>query len=203
MGRSRLIFLLFAIVSGCSALKQCAYEGWNRDQWQQPDRVIQALEIKPGDKVADLGSGSGYFTLRLARAVGTNGKVYAVDVDNDINALVASKAVEAKLGNIETILAEPNDAKLPAASVDLVITVNTFHHFDNHVRYFTALKAALRPGGRVAIIDFDERGWLENLVAHATPAIEIKQTLQRAGYRLIVAPEFLDRQSFQIFTLQN
>ena len=200
---SRLIWLTILLFSGCTALKQCAYEGWNRDRWQQPDKVIQALDLKPGDGVTDLGSGSGYFTLRLARAVGTQGKIYAVDVDASMNALVMNKASSAQLTNIQAVLAAGDNSRLPPASVDLVFTVNTYHHLGDPVKYFTTLKSTLKPGGRIAIIDFDERGWLENFVAHATPAAAIKQAMEQAGYRLIKTLTFLDRQSFQIFAPQN
>ncbi|MGH7887023.1 MAG: methyltransferase domain-containing protein, partial [Candidatus Binatia bacterium] len=75
------ILLVCCLLTSCSKLKQWAYEGVNRDQWQQPDRVIATLKLRPGDQVADLGAGGGYFTFKLAKAVGPTGKVYAVDID--------------------------------------------------------------------------------------------------------------------------
>jgi len=81
----RIHLLILLLLAGCARLKQCAYEGFNREQWQQRDRVIQSLQIRPGDRIADLGSGSGYFVFALAKAVGPTGKVYAVDVDEEMN----------------------------------------------------------------------------------------------------------------------
>src|SRR3990172_9550282 len=113
--RRRLPAAVLALVSlaslavACTQLKRCAYEGWGRDEWQQPERVVEALGLEPGARVADLGSGGGYFTFRLARAVGPTGKVYAVDVDEDLNAYVAERAREEGHANVETVLAEYTD----------------------------------------------------------------------------------------------
>jgi arsenite methyltransferase len=192
------LLILFLIV-GCARLKQCAYEGVTRDQWQQRDRVIESLQIRPGDRVADIGSGSGYFVFSLAKAVGPNGKVYAVDVDEEMNDLVAQQAKKDGIGNVEVILAKPDDPLLPSPGVDLIFTSNTYHHIDNRVNYLTNLRKYLRPNGRIAIIEFDRRGWLEGLWGHYTPSEFIKREMEQAGYSLQREFNFLDRQSFLIF----
>jgi predicted methyltransferase len=196
-------FLLFAalLAAGCARLKQCAYEGFSRDQWQQPDKVVAALNLKPGNTVADLGSGGGYFTFRLAQAVAPNGKVYAVDVDRDMIALVAERARREAPAIVETIVAKPNDPALPG-TVDLVFPSNTYHHIDDRVAYFTNLRKYLRPGGRVAIIDFDRRAWIEGLLRHYTPSEFIQREMEQAGYVLQKNNDFLDRQSFLIFAVK-
>jgi arsenite methyltransferase len=195
------LFLLVALfVVGCARLKQCAYEGISRDEWQQPEKVIAALEIHPGDVVVDLGSGGGYFTLRLAEAVGPTGKVYAVDIDRDMVDLVAKRARQEGRSNIEAILAKPDDPSLPKAGVDLVFTSNTYHHIGKRIGYFANLRKYLHPGARVAIIDFDRRAWLEGLLRHYTPAEFIKREMEQARYTRQQDYNFLDRQSFQIFT---
>ena len=196
-------FLLFAalLAAGCARLKQCAYEGFSRDQWQQPDKVVAALNLKPGNTVADLGSGGGYFTFRLAQAVAPSGKVYAVDVDRDMIALVAERARKEAPAIVETIVAKPNDPALPG-TVDLVFTSNTYHHIDDRVAYFTNLRKYLRPGGRVAIIDFDRRAWIEGLLRHYTPSEFIQREMEQAGYVLQKNNDFLDRQSFLIFAVK-
>lgn len=195
----KLAVALTVILAGCARLKQCAYEGVNRDEWQQPQKVIAALGIQPGRIVADLGSGGGYFTFRLAEAVGPAGKVYAVDVDPDMIGLIAKAAKEKRAGNIEPILAKPNDPLLPKAGVDLIFTANTYHHIDNRVAYFGNLRQTLRPGGRVAIIDFDRRAWIEGLLRHYTPSEFIKREMEQAGYALEQEFDFLDRQTFLMF----
>lgn len=201
--RHRFLFKLAVaftlILAGCARLKQCAYDGLNRDEWQQPQKVIAALKIQPGSMVADLGSGGGYFTFRLADAVGPTGKVYAVDVDPDMIGLVAKAAREKSSNNIEPILAKANDPLLPKSGVDLIFTSNTYHHIDNRVTYFGNLRQSLRPGGRVAILDFDRRAWIEGLLRHYTPSEFIKREMEQAGFALEQEFDFLDRQAFLIF----
>ena len=196
----KLFLALCLIGGGCARLKQCAYEGLSRDDWQQPQKVIAALNIQPGAVVADLGSGSGYFTFRLAEAVGANGKVYAVDVDPDMIELVAKAVKEKSQSNIETLLAKPDNPMLPRSGIDLVFTSNTYHHIDNRVAYFSDLRHFLRPGGRIAIVEFDRRGWLQGLLRHYTPGEFIQREMEQAGYSLQRSFDFLDRQSFMIFT---
>src|SRR5262247_686823 len=145
----KIQLLIFFLLVGCARLKQCAYEGLSRDQWQQRDRVIESLEIRPGDRVADIGSGGGYFTFRLAKAVGADGKVYAVDVDKELNDALARRAKDEGYANVEIILAKADDPLLPSA-VDLIFTSNTYHHLQNRTAYFANLKKYLKPNGRIA-----------------------------------------------------
>jgi len=195
----KIPLLIFFLLVSCARLKQCAYEGLNRDQWQQPDRVVESLQIHPGDQVADIGSGTGYFVFSLAKAVGPDGKVYAVDVDKEMNDLVAERAKKSGIANVEVILAKTDDPSLPRTGVDLIFTSNTYHHIDDRVTYLTNLRKYLHPNGRVAIIDFDRRAWLEGMWKHYTPSEFIKREMEQAGYSLQHEFDFLDRQSFLIF----
>jgi ubiquinone/menaquinone biosynthesis C-methylase UbiE len=195
----RLVLAIALLMAGCAQLKQCAYAGINRDEWQQPQKVIAALKIQPGASVADLGSGGGYFTFRLAEAVGPSGKVYAVDIDRDMVDLIAERATKEGRSNVEVILARPEDPSLPKAGVDLIFTSNTYHHIEDRVAYFANLRKYLRRNGRVAIIEFDRRGWLEGLLRHYTPSEFIKREMEQAGYTLQQEFDFLNRQSFLIF----
>jgi ubiquinone/menaquinone biosynthesis C-methylase UbiE len=196
---ARFLLALVLAASGCAQLKQCAYEGVNRDAWQQPERVIAALQLRPGAVIADLGSGGGYFTFRLAEALGPTGKVYAIDTDPDMIGLIAETAQARGARNIEPVLAKSDDPMLPQDSIDLVFTSNTYHHIESRVAYFANLRRALRPGGRLAVIEFDRRGWLEGLLRHYTPRDVIRRELEQAGYTLQQEFDFLDRQSFLIF----
>ena len=191
--------LSVCLLLGCGKLKQWAYEGVNRDQWQQPDKVIASLHLRPGDQVADIGAGSGYFTFLLAQAVGAAGKVYAVDVDPDMTEIVARRAKDNSVQNVETIAARADDPMLPKSGVDLIFTSNTYHHIADRVAYFKSARAYLKPDGKVAIIDFDGRAWLESLFSHYTTTDTIKREMEQAGYTLREQPNFLDRQSFLIF----
>jgi arsenite methyltransferase len=195
----KIQLLILFLIAGCARLKQCAYEGFTRDQWQQRDRVIESLRISPGDRIADLGAGGGYFTFSLAKAVGPDGKVYAVDIDEEMTDLVAQRAKKDAVGNVEVILAKPDDPLLPSPGVDLIFTSNTYHHIENRVNYLTNLRKYLRPNGRIAIIEFDRRGWFAGMFKHYTPSEFIKREMEQAGYSLQNEFNFLDRQSFLIF----
>ncbi len=190
--------MLAALCVGCTDFKRWAYEGWGRDKWQQPERVIEALRLSPGDHVADLGSGGGYFTFRLAKAVEPMGHVYAVDVDAGMNAYIIERAREEGIGNVSAILARYDDPLLPESGVDMIFTSNTYHHLEERRAYFRNARRYLRPGGRVAILDLAGKGWFDGIFGHWTPAATIRAEMEEAGYRL-EEELTLPRQSFLIF----
>jgi ubiquinone/menaquinone biosynthesis C-methylase UbiE len=119
----------------------------SRDAWQKPDEVVPALNLKPTDTVADIGAGTGYFARRFANHAA---KVYAVDIDAKLLDIAKAKAPT----NVETVLAAPDDPRLPAASVDLIFFCDVLHHIENRPAYYAKLAKALRPGGRIVNIDF-------------------------------------------------
>jgi len=193
--------IAFAVVTaalflaGCGAVKRCAYEGFDRNAWQQPERVVADLALAPGAKVADLGAGGGYFTFRLARAVGPEGRVYAVDIDAGMNDHVARQARKQGLANVRTVLAAVDDARLPEP-VDLLFTSNTYHHLEGRTAYFRAVRERqLAPGGRVAIVEFRP-----DVTSHSTSRETIESELAAAGFRLVKSFDYLERQHFLVFT---
>ncbi len=194
-----LIFLI-ATITGCTPFKRWLYEGFNREAWQHREEVIQALNIRQGGYVADLGSGSGYFTFLLAKAVGPDGKVYAIDIDADMNAYVAARAREEGYTNIELILAKADDPLLPESGVDLIFTCITYHHLKDRVAYFQNAGKYLRPGGRIAIIDFNEKAWLEKLIGHWTASEVLPREMKEAGYAVDQEFYFLPKQMFLTFS---
>ncbi len=198
-----LILLVSVAGTGCTSFKRWLYEGFGRDGWQHREEVLQALHLKDGQFVADLGSGSGYFTFRLAEAVRPTGKVYAVDVDAGMNDYVASRAREEDYTNIEVILVKPDDPLLPESGVDLIFTCIAYHHLEDRVSYFKNAGKYLRPGGRIVIIDFNGEGWFTRLIGHWTPREVILQELQQAGYSLQQELTFLPHQAFLIFSNQG
>ena len=151
-----MVCLVATLSGGCAAMKRCAYAGYDRDSWQHPERVIEVLDIELGDRVADLGAGGGYFTFRLADAVGPAGRVYAVDVDPDMVKYLGDRAVKDEYPQVIATLASTDDPNLPERGVDLVFSSNTYHHIGNRVAYFSRLRRSLRPGGRVAIVEYGE-----------------------------------------------
>ncbi len=124
-----------------------------RDKWQQPDAVIAALELSPAMTVADVGAGTGYFTVRLARAV-PQGRVIATDIEPDMVRYLTERATKEQLANVHAQLSGAKDPKLDPASVDRILIVDVWHHVEDRVAYAKGLAAALKPGGKVAIVDF-------------------------------------------------
>jgi arsenite methyltransferase len=197
-----LLLCLICLIafSGCGSIKRFFWESPGRDDWQDPEEVVAALELEPGDQVADLGSGGGYFTFPMAEAVGESGRVYAVDVEESLLAYIAKEAEKRGLPQIETVLAPEDGLGLPDASVDLIFLSNVFHHLPDPTDYFRRARPILRSGGRIAVIDFSGGGFLRS---HATPADEVREHFEAAGYSLATQYEFLERQNFQIFVVRS
>ena len=190
--RIAALTLAASLCSGCGALKRFSYEGFGRDAWQKPDEVVALLGIRAGDRAADLGAGGGYFTFPLADAVGADGRVYAVDVDEDMIRYLRRRAAKKGYNNIEVVRAEPDRPGLPEGEIDLLFTCNTYHHLADRVRYFEAVLDVLEPAGRVAIIEYAGGH-------HATLRQTILDEMNRAGYRLEADHAILEQQSFLIF----
>ena len=194
-----LAVLPLFVCTGCDSLSRAVMNVSWRDRWQKPEAVIQSLSLKPGDHVADLGAGGGYFTFRLAEAVGPTGKVYAVDVDKGNLAYIARRAKEQGYTNVETILAKYDDPLLPEGGVDLIFTCNTYHHLENRIAYFTSAARYLRPNGHIAVIDLNGRSWFHRLFGHWTAEETSRSEMEAAGYSLMSEFDFLTRQTFQVF----
>jgi SAM-dependent methyltransferase len=128
-----------------------------RDQWQRPAEVLTALALKRGQTACDIGAGPGYFTLRLAEAVGPEGRVFAVDVEPRILAALRDRLAEGGIASVVPILALPGDPFLPPATCDVALIVDTYHHFPDGPAYLRRLARSLRPGGRIVNIDYDKR----------------------------------------------
>ena len=191
--------LLGCQIVGCSAFKRFAYEGFSRDGWQQPERVIRELALEPGAQVADLGAGGGYFTFRLAEAVGPKGVVFAVDVDEDMTDYLQARADDEGLSNVTVILGRYEDPLLPDGQVDLLFTSNAYHHIENRRDYFRRLRSDLRTDGRVAILELNDSSWFPRTFGHYTDPDLIIEEMEEAGYELERDLGFIDRQSFLIF----
>jgi ubiquinone/menaquinone biosynthesis C-methylase UbiE len=204
MARMRAWILLgtvLTLAAGCGPLRRFLYEGVARNSWQQPDRVVESLELAPGSLVADIGAGGGYFTWRLADAVGETGKVFAVDVDPEMTSYLEQESEENGYRNVQPVLAEFDDPLIPEGGVDLIFTCNTYHHLEAREEYFRRAAKYLRPGGRVAVIEFKRHGLMQRLFPHFTAPEVIHAEMEVAGYRRVESLDYLERQSFQIFEL--
>lgn len=169
-----------------------------RDAWQKPHEVIQALKLKADAVVADIGSGTGYFSVRFAHMV-PKGKVYGLDTEPDMVKYLADRAKREGLKNVSAVQAKPGSAQLPEKA-DLVILVDVYHHVENREAYFRQLQASLKPSGRLAIIDFTMDSQQGPPKAARIAPEQVKAELRRAGYALVEEHAFLPNQFFLIFS---
>ena len=186
-------------LSACAGI---AYQHMNdpaRDAWQKPQAVIAKLAILPVSIVADLGAGGGYFIRYLVDAVGAQGKVYAIDVDDNALAMLAQEIKSRKFANVQIIHAGLNDAKLPEP-VDLVFCSDTYHHLQDRIAYFRSLQRYLKPTGQVAILDFHPHGFFSGFLGHGTAKVTVQHEMEAAGYQLASDYKVNDRQHLQVFS---
>jgi SAM-dependent methyltransferase len=178
-----------------------AFDDPARDTWQMPARVIEALALPANASVADIGAGTGYFSVRLAKSV-PSGTVYAVDVEPAMLDHIRQRASREHLGNITTVRAAPDSPKLPTP-VHAVLIVDTYHHIPGRVAYFRALKDSLLPGGRVAIVDFKKDSPEGPPPQFRFEPDQIIGEMRQAGFRLDERHDFLPRQLFLVFRADN
>jgi SAM-dependent methyltransferase len=168
-----------------------------RDEWQKPHQLIEALALPENAVVADVGAGTGYFTVRLARML-PKGRVLAADVEPNMVRHLAQRAKREKLANVAAVQSAADDARLPE-KVDVALLVDVYHHIDDRRRYFEKLKSSLKEGGRIAIVDFtlDSRyGPPPRARIHPD---KVKAELAAAGYALAEQHDFLPEQYFLVF----
>jgi len=168
-----------------------------RDEWQMPAQVIDALQLKSGQVVADIGAGTGYFTVRLAKSPAAP-KVYAVDIERSMVEYVKQRAVRDGLKNVVAVQAGADRANLPEP-VDLVLVVDTYHHIPNRVAYFTALKDRMKAGARLAIVDFRKGAPSGPPEEFRFTPDQISVELAKAGFALQTSHDFLPRQIFLVY----
>ena len=128
------------------------FDNPERDAWQKPEEILDALHLKPNSSVADVGAGTGYFSVRIAKRI-PEGKIFAVDIEPDMVRYLGERAQRERLNNLVPVQASPDAANLPEPA-DVVLVVDTYHHIANRTQYFAKLKSSLRSAGRLAIIDF-------------------------------------------------
>lgn len=165
----------------------------SRDEWQKPREVVMALDLKPADTVADIGAGTGYFARRFAHHAG---KVYAVDIDDKLLALARANAP----ANLETVLAAPDDPRLPDQSIDMVFFCDVLHHIENRPAYYAKLAKVLKPGGRIVVVDFFKKELPVGPPASMKLADqEVIAELGKAGFAFSKRMDILPYQYFLFF----
>ena len=165
----------------------------SRDAWQQPDKVIAAMALEPSMTVADVGAGTGYFTVRLARAV-PQGQVIATDIEPDMVRYLGERATREHLANVRTVLAGADDPHLEPASVDRILVVDVWHHLGDRARYAAGLAKALRPGGKLFVVDFTQEATHGPPKHHRLAPDAIVGDLRGAGLDASVDPTALPEQ---------
>ena len=173
-----------------------------RDAYQKPHEVITALDLKPGEVIADIGAGSGYFSFRFAHHVGP-GRVYAVDISPDMILHMNRRMRDMGITNLTTVLAPPDDPLLADGSLDRVFICDVWHHIENQGQYLAKLKKMLRPGGQLVMIDFQKRELpvgppLEMKIARE----DLVRQVEQAGFQLSKEHTFLPYQYFLVFSVK-
>jgi len=168
-----------------------------RDAWQKPHEVIHALNLKPDAVIADVGSGTGYFAVRLANMV-PNGRVYGVDVEPDMVKYLAERAKRERRGNLVAVAGAPDSPRLPEKA-DLVLLVDVYHHIEDRERYFRGVRTSLKAEGRVAVIDFRMDSPNGPPRAARLEPQRVIEELNAAGYELAREHDFLPNQYFLEF----
>lgn len=170
-----------------------------RDKWQLPEKVVEALNIRPKDVVADIGAGTGYFAFRIAKAQPA-AKVYAADVEKDMLEFLAAESKRQNSKNVIPFEIKTTKPELPE-KISVVLVVDTFHHIDSRVQYFKDLKSSLAKNCRIVIIDFTDKSPVGPPQDHRIDKKEVIAELEEAGFRLSKEHDFLPNQYFLEFAL--
>lgn len=178
--------------------------GWldrsEREQEEQPDRALDLIDIQPGMTVADVGAGTGYMTLRIAKRVGPKGKVYANDIQPEMLEKLTENARRANLDNIETVLGSEADPKLPDGKMDFVLMVDVYHELSRPQDMLQAIRRSLKPDGRLVLIEYKkEDPTIPIRPDHRMSLHDIKMEVEAEGYKLDKVIDTLARQHIVLF----
>jgi len=198
--RRRFLILLAGAVC-CTLCVAAPKKKENRDEWQQPARVVEDLGLKTGSRIADIGCGRGYFTFRLGKAVGATGKVYATEISTKALKAVSDRVAKEKLTNIETVLSDPTDTKLADESVDSVVIVNVLHHVpkDKRAPLVKDIVESIRPGGYLFIVDWRLKAKIKHDIGRRIPRDDLVKLATDTGLKLDAEFHYLVHQVFLRF----
>ncbi len=172
-----------------------------RQEEEEPDRALRILKIQKGAVVADIGAGSGYMSVRMAKIVGPTGKVYANDIQLGMLDLVRKNVEKAKLTNVVPVLGTIDDPRLPAGALDLALMVDVYHEFSQPQKMLQKIREALKPGGRLVLLEYRaEDPAVPILPEHKMTRAQVKLELEHEGFTLATVNEDLPRQHLFVFT---
>lgn len=171
-----------------------------RDSLDQPDKVLDTIGITPGSTIADIGAGTGYYSVRLAKRVGSHGRVLATDIQPEMLSLLRTNMKNAGLTNIETILTTPTEAKLPVGQLDLALLVDVYHELANPEETMAQVRRALKPDGRLVLIEYrGEDPTVPIKPEHKMTLARVRAEIEPMGFRFQQVYDFLPRQHLIIF----
>jgi SAM-dependent methyltransferase len=178
--------------------------GWlerpSREREERTDLLLEALGLQPGDVVADLGAGTGYFSLPMARAVSPGGRVLAVDIQPEMLAIIDKRVALENVSNIETILATETDPNLPAGAVDLVLLVDAYHEFSHPLEVMARVEAALSERGRVVLVEYrGEDPEVPIKPLHKMTVVQAAREMEAVGLALVNLEDTLPTQHIMVF----
>jgi SAM-dependent methyltransferase len=177
------------------------FDNPERDAWQKPEEILDVLHLQHTSLVADIGAGTGYFSVRIAKRI-PEGKIFAADIEPDMVRYLGERARREHLINLVPVQASADAVNLPEP-VDVALVVDTYHHIGNRTQYFAKLKSSLRPGGRLVIVDFRADSPNGPPVRHRISLERVTQEFMAAGYALVDTLQFLPRQYCLIFDNGN
>jgi ubiquinone/menaquinone biosynthesis C-methylase UbiE len=193
-------------VSGRRIAQVMSHEGadWldrpEREREEQPDRALDAIGVHAGDVVADVGAGTGYYTVRLARRVIPTGRVYATDIQAEMLTLLQARLAREHVSGVKTVLATADDTGLPVSAIDLILLVDVYHELSEPQRVLQQLKRALRPGGRLVLLEYrKEDPGIAIRPDHKMSVAEARLEVEHEGYKLDRVIDVLPMQHILIF----
>jgi ubiquinone/menaquinone biosynthesis C-methylase UbiE len=206
----KIVIIVFALFSIMLLQKVVSVKGKEtqralatRDEWQKPDEVVKSINLKPGDVIADIGAGNGYFTKRFANAVNPGGQALGLDIVPSKVEYMRKDAEKLGLNNYKALLIKSDDSQLEPGSVDVVFLCNAYHHLENRVDYLKRLSRSLKKNGRVVIVDFYKKPLpvVPSAVDHKLSKEVVLEEFQAAGYKLQHDKDFLPYQYYLEFGL--
>ena len=171
-----------------------------REEEERPSRLVEALDLKPGQVVADVGAGSGYFSWRMAQKVGAGGRGYATDIQPEMLALLKTQMASRGITNVVPILGSATNSGLPATSIDLALMVDVYHEFDHPYEMMQSLVGALKPGGRLVFVEYrGEEKWVPIKPLHKMTEAQVRKEMAVQGVDWVETLKLLPRQHVIIF----
>jgi 2-polyprenyl-3-methyl-5-hydroxy-6-metoxy-1,4-benzoquinol methylase len=196
------VALLVAVVILSAEITQSFSRDEDRESWQPPDKIMDAVGIRPGMRIGEAGAGEGYLTFHLAKRVGNGGVVYANEISESDLETIRTRARREGVDNIVTVLGEIEDPLFPERDLDMVIMVYVLHHLDRPIEFLRNLEGYLKPGGPVVIIEKNHDTDRSHPPQFMTKG-QILETIEESGYRLERTETFLPRDTIYIYRVQR